>query len=168
MRFRGGGSPGLPQLPAAQANTSARPRGYLYAVAIGGDRQSSSLGTETNKTAVSVFLAWPRCRAALDRRPPLRGNGKQKEDSKQQSTCGRQRVRATGGLPGVMELNPCGCDPNFCAVAAPGCQKLPPPYPGSKKTKKLKQQSNGGIGHAGSIGNAQGVMELPLPFCNLI
>ena len=60
-----------------------------------------------------------------------------------------------------MEVTPCGCDSNFGVVVAPGCQKLPPPFSWVKKDKKkLKQQSIGGIGRAGSIGNAQGVMEL--------
>jgi len=93
-------------------------------------------GAETTKTAVSDFLAWPRRRAALDHRTPLWGDGNHEKNSIQQSTCGWLRVRASGGLPGVMEVTPCGCDPNFCAVAALGCQKLPPPFSWVKRDKK--------------------------------
>ena len=82
--------------------------------------------------ALSEVFASRRRWAALDRRPPLRGNGKHQKNSKQQSTCGRRRVRAPGGLLGVMEVTPCGCDPNFRGVAAPGCKKAPLPSPGEK------------------------------------
>ena len=64
------------------------------------------------KKASLDFLAWRWRRAALDRRTPLRGHGRPKKNSKQQSTCGRRRVRAAGGLPGVMEVTPYGHVPN--------------------------------------------------------
>ena len=107
--------------------------------------------------ALSEFLASRRRWAALDRRPPLRGNGKHKKNSKQQSTIRRRRVRAAGGLLGVMEVTPCGCDPNFRGVASPGCKKLPPPPLLVKKDlKTLKQQSTDGGKRAGALGAAQG------------
>ena len=75
-RFAAGGRRALLELPAAQANASARPRGFTYALAIRRNRQASHSEAETTETAVSVFLAGRRRRAALDCCPPLRGHGK--------------------------------------------------------------------------------------------
>ena len=96
------------------------------------------------KRASQIFLLGRRRQAALDRRTPLQGHGRPKKNSKQQSTCGRRRVRAAGGLGGVMKVTPYGHVPNDGRAAALDCQKLPPPSPGSKKTQqRLKQQSIG-------------------------
>jgi len=92
--------------------------------------------------ALSEFLGSRRRWAALDRRPPLRGNGKHKKNSKQQSTCGRRRVGAAEGLLGVMEVTPFGCDRNFRGVAAPGCNLLPLPSPGKKRPKHTQTTIN--------------------------
>ena len=72
-RFAAGGRRALLELPAAQANASARPRGfsYAYAVAIRRNRQTSPLEAETIETAISDFLAGRWRRAALDCHPPL-------------------------------------------------------------------------------------------------
>ena len=69
--FAAGGRRALLELPAAPANASARPRGFLYAVAIRRKRQASPLEAETTETAVSDILVGRRRRAALDCRPPL-------------------------------------------------------------------------------------------------
>ena len=107
--------------------------------------------------ALSEVLASRRRWVALDLRPSLPGNGKHQKNSKQQSTCGRRRVRATGGLMGVMKVTPCDCDRNFRGVAAPGCKKLPPPPLLVKKDlKTLKQQSTDRGKRAGALGAAQG------------
>ena len=88
------------------------------------------------KKPFQIFLVQRRGRAALDRRTPLQGHGRPKKNSKQQSTCGRRRVRAAGGLGGVIEVTPYGHVPNDGRAAALDCQKLPPPSPGSKKDPK--------------------------------
>ena len=113
--------------------------------------------------ALSEVLALRRRWTALDRRPPLRGNGKHKKNSKQQSTCGRRRVRAAGGLMGVMKVTPCGCDRNFRGVAAPGCQKPLLPSSGGKiDLNTLKQQSTDGGKRAGAHMAAQGSRKQPI------
>ena len=52
------------------------------------------------------FLGVRQRRAALDRHTPLRGHGKDQKNSKQQSTSGRRRARAAGGMGGGMEVTP--------------------------------------------------------------
>ena len=99
-------------------------------------RQSEGSG---RKKPSQIFLVQRRGRAALDRRTPLRRHGRPKKNSKQQSTCGRRRVRAAGDLRGVIEVTPYGHVPNDGGAAAPDCQKLPPPSPGSKKDTKEAQ-----------------------------
>ena len=96
-------------------------------------------GRDQRKRASQIFLSERRRRAALDCRPPLRGHGEQKRTPKQQSTGGRRRVGAAGGLRGVMEVTPYGPDRNFRGLAAPGGLRLPLPSPGSKKDQKKTQ-----------------------------
>ena len=55
-RFAAGGRRALLELPAAQANASARPRGSPYAVSIRINRQASPSGEEMTETAVSEFF----------------------------------------------------------------------------------------------------------------
>ena len=57
--FAAGGRRALLELPAAQANASARPRGSPYAVSIRINRQASPSGEEMTETAVSEFF-WRR------------------------------------------------------------------------------------------------------------
>ena len=54
--FAAGGRRALLELPAAQANASARPRGSPYAVSIRINRQASPSGEEMTETAVSEFF----------------------------------------------------------------------------------------------------------------
>ena len=72
-------------------------------------------------------------------------------------------MRAAGGLLGVMEVTPCGCDLNFRGVASPGCKKLPPPPLLVKKDlKTLKQQSTDREIRAGALMAAQGSRKQPI------
>ena len=72
-------------------------------------------------------------------------------------------MRATGGLLGVMKVTPCDCGPNFRRVAAPGCQKPPPPSPGEKiDLTTLKQQSTDGLKRAGALRASQGSIKQPI------
>ena len=57
--FAAGGRRALLELPVAQANASARPRGSPYAVSIRINRQASPSGEEMTETAVSEFF-WRR------------------------------------------------------------------------------------------------------------
>ena len=72
-------------------------------------------------------------------------------------------MRATGGLMGVMNVTPCGCDRNFRGVAAPGCQKPLLPSSGGKiDLNTLKQQSTDGGKRAGALMAAQGSSKQPI------
>ena len=134
--FAAGGRRALRRHPAAPANASAHPRGFLWVVAVGPGRRASLSEVETTERPSKTFWAWPRRRAALDPRTPLWGHGKHEKNSMQQSNCGWRHVRVAGGLRGVMEGTPYGHDPNYGGAAAPDCQKLPPPSPRSNKDPK--------------------------------
>lgn len=162
-RFCSHRSPGLPQLPTAPSNASARPCGYPSAVAVGRNRMASPLGGGATKMALSDFFGVAAALGGLRPPPPSPGQWKTQKNSKQQSTCRRRRVRATGGLLGVMKVTPCDCGPNFCGVAATGCQKPPPPSPGEKiDLTTLKQQSTDGLKRAGALRASQGSIKQPI------
>ena len=104
--FAAGGRRALLELPAAQANASARPRGSPYAVHKDQPPGVAVGGRDDRNGRLRIFLASPQHRAALDRLPPLQDHGNTQKNSKQQSTCGRRRARDAGGMGGVMEVTP--------------------------------------------------------------
>ena len=68
--FAAGGRRALLELPAAQANASARPRGSPYAVSIRINRQASPSGEEMTETAVSEFFGVAAAPGGLRSPPP--------------------------------------------------------------------------------------------------
>ena len=91
------------------------------------------------KRPSQIFLAWPRRRAALDRRTPLWGHGKQKKDSKQQSTSGRKHVRAARGLPGGHGSDPLRLRLEFWCGGGAGLPKTAAPLLLGQKRQKTTQ-----------------------------
>ena len=131
----------LSPFPSPYANGSPRP--HQGRTRVSNDAADATDGGGwSQKMPSKDFLGVAARRAALDRHNPLRGHTKDRKNSKQQSTSGRRRARAAGGMGGGMELTPYARVRNLVGRrrrAAINCRL--PLFWVLKAPKKMKQQS---------------------------